>query len=77
MNDDKHYVIDNSVAPFVVDMFTRYEDGEAMQSICDDFNARGLRTTRRALFGVKTMEQTAQKQGVHRRVPPRRCHRRG
>lgn len=28
-----------------------------MQSICDDLNARGLRTTRGALFGVKTMNK--------------------
>lgn len=37
-------------------MFTRYADGEAMQSICDDFNAKGLRMTRGVLFGVKTMD---------------------
>ena len=51
------YGVDNFVAPFVVDMFTRYGDGKAMQSICDDFNARGLRTTRRALFGVKIINK--------------------
>lgn len=57
VDDEKHYVVDGSVAPFVLDMFTRYADGEAMQSICDDFNAKGLRTTRGALFGVKTMNK--------------------
>lgn len=57
VDDEKHYVVDDSVAPFVLDMFTRYADGEAMQSICDDFNAKGLRTTRGALFGVKTMNK--------------------
>lgn len=57
VDDEKRYVADDAVAPFVVDMFTRYADGEAMQSICDDFNARGLRTTRGALFGVKTMNK--------------------
>lgn len=42
VDGDKHYVVDDAVAPFVVAMFTRYADGEAMQSICDDFNAKGL-----------------------------------
>lgn len=57
VDDEKHHVVDDSVAPFVLDMFTRYADGEAMQSICDDFNAKGLRTTREALFSVKTMNK--------------------
>lgn len=57
VDDEKHYVVDDAVAPFVVSMFTRYADGEAMQSICDDLNARGLRTSRGALFGVKTMNK--------------------
>lgn len=56
VDGDKHYVVDDAVAPFVVAMFTRYADGEAMQSICDDFNAKGLRMTRGVLFGVKTMD---------------------
>lgn len=57
VDDKKHYIADESTAPFVLAMFTRYADGEAMQSICDDFNAKGLRTTRGALFGVKTMNK--------------------
>lgn len=57
VDGDKHYVVDDAVAPFVVAMFTRYADGEAMLSICDDFNAKGLRTTRGALFGVKTVDK--------------------
>ena len=57
VDDEKHYVVDDSVAPFVLDMFTRYADGEAMQSICDDFNAKRLRTTRGAPFSVKTMDK--------------------
>lgn len=57
VDEEEHYVIDDSVSPFVVAMFTRYADGEAMQSICDDFNEKGLRTTCGALFGVKTMNK--------------------
>lgn len=57
VDDEKHYVVDDSVAPFVLDMFTRYADGETMQSICDDFNAKRLRTTRGAPFSVKTMDK--------------------
>lgn len=30
VDDEKHYVVDDSVAPFVLDMFTRYADGDAV-----------------------------------------------
>ena len=36
VEDEKHYVMDGSVAPFVVDMLTRCADGEAhaLPSFC-------------------------------------------
>lgn len=77
VDDEKHHVVDDSVAPFVLDMFTRYADGEAMQSICDDFNAKGLRTTREALFGVKTMNKLLKEQSIYWRIPSRWHYRRG
>ena len=60
VDDEKHYVADDFVAPFVLDMFTRYADGEAMQSICDDFNAKGLRTNARCALQCQDHEQAAQ-----------------
>ena len=57
---DKKYVIDNDMAPFVRRMFTEYAEGKPMQDIYNDFNAQGLRTSRGALFGVKTMNKLLQ-----------------
>ena len=39
-------IIDPVQAPIVKEVFERYADGEAMQSIVNDLNARGLRTNR-------------------------------
>ena len=55
VGDDKRYVVDDSTAPFVRMMFVEYVSGKSMQSICDKLNAQGLRTTRGAKFGVKTL----------------------
>ncbi|WP_394952846.1 recombinase family protein [Scardovia wiggsiae] len=57
---NKKYVIDNDIAPFVRRMFTEYAAGKPMQDTCDDFNEQGLRTSRGALFGVKTMNKLLQ-----------------
>lgn len=53
----RKYVIDPDTAPFVQLMFTKYAEGEPMQSICDEFNEAGLRTSRGNPFGVKTMHR--------------------
>lgn len=37
-------IIDPETAPLVVEIFTRYADGETVRSIIEDFNARGLTT---------------------------------
>ncbi|WP_256755954.1 macro domain-containing protein [Bifidobacterium longum] len=56
----KRYVVDPDTAPFVQRMFAEYAAGKAMQEICDEMNAQGLRTTRGAKFGVKTMNKMLQ-----------------
>lgn len=56
----KKYVVDPDTAPFVQRMFAEYAEGRAMQDICDDLNAQGVRTTRGAAFGVKTMNKMLQ-----------------
>ncbi len=53
----RKYVIDPDTAPFVQLMFAKYAEGEPMQSICDEFNEAGLRTSRGNPFGVKTMHR--------------------
>lgn len=53
----KRYIVDPDTAPFVQRMFAEYAEGKAMQTICDELNAQGLRTTRGAKFGVKTMNK--------------------
>lgn len=58
--ETKKYVVDEDTAPFVQRMFAEYAAGKAMQEICDEFNAQGLRTTRGAKFGVKTMNKMLQ-----------------
>ena len=56
----KRYIVDPDTAPFVQRMFAEYAEGKAMQTICDELNAQGLRTTRGAKFGVKTLNKMLQ-----------------
>lgn len=56
----KKYAVDPDTAPFVQRMFAEYAAGKAMQDICNEFNAQGLRTSRGALFSVKTMNKMLQ-----------------
>lgn len=53
----RKYVIDPDTAPFVQRMFAEYASGKSMQSICDEFNEAGLRTSMGNPFGVKTMHR--------------------
>lgn len=47
---DKKYVLDPITAPIVKEAFTRYVDGDQIQTICDDFNRRGFKTARGGKF---------------------------
>ena len=46
--------IDPLTAPLVVEIFTRYADGETVRSIADDLNGRGLRTRRGKPFRLNS-----------------------
>lgn len=46
--------IDPLTAPLVVEIFTRYADGETVRSIVDDLNGRGLRTRRGKPFRLNS-----------------------
>ena len=64
----KRYVVDPDTAPFVQRMFAEYAEGKAMQTICDELNAQGLRTTRGAKFGVKTMNKMLQNRALNEAI---------
>ena len=46
--------VDPITAPLVVEIFTRYAQGETARAIADDLNARGLRTQRGKPFGLNS-----------------------
>ena len=48
--EHKKLVIDPLTAPIVKEAFEKYASGETIVQICDDFNARGLRSAKGALF---------------------------
>lgn len=48
--ENKKFVIDPATAPIVVEAFERYANGETVSEICNDFNARGLRSAKGAAF---------------------------
>jgi site-specific DNA recombinase len=54
-------IIDPVKAPIVQEVFQRYADGEAMQSIVNDLNARGLRTNRGNKFVKNTLQLSNRK----------------
>lgn len=47
-------VIDPETAPLVVEIFTRYADGETVRSMIEDFNVRGLTTRKGKAFSMSS-----------------------
>ncbi len=43
-DSEKKYQIDPKTAPIVLEVFTRYADGETVTEIINDFNSRGIRS---------------------------------
>jgi len=52
---DKKYVIDEETAPIVVEIFTKYADGVSVKQICDDLNARQLKSSRGVAFNKNSL----------------------
>lgn len=48
---NKKLAIDEEKAPYVVEAFTRYANGETVASICRSFNERGVKTAKGNRFG--------------------------
>lgn len=53
---DKRLQIDPMTAHLVEEAFRRYADGDTVAEICDDFNARGYRTTRGTKFNKSSFK---------------------
>lgn len=43
LTKEKSLEIDDETAPYVLETFTRYADGEKMTAIVKDFNRRGIK----------------------------------
>ena len=56
VDDEQHLQIDEAKAPFVVEIFERFNKGDSMASIIRDMNARGVGVTMRARKGKKARE---------------------
>jgi len=54
-DDDQHYIIDSAEAVIVVEIFTRYADGETLTEIINSLNSRGLRTKRGNEFNKNSL----------------------
>ena len=51
IDENRNYQINETLAPIVLEIYERYASGEAIKSIIDDLNARGLKTSKGAKFG--------------------------
>ncbi len=66
--ENKKFVLDPKTAPLVKEAFTRYAEGETAKQIADDFNARGYRTSKGALFNKSSfrgMFQNERYKGIY------------
>ena len=48
IDEERHFQINPSLAPIVVEIYERYASGEAIKSIINDLNSRGLKTAKGA-----------------------------
>ena len=53
---DKHLEIDPHTAPVVVEVFTRYADGETIREITESLNSRGLTTHKQKPFNTNSFQ---------------------
>ncbi len=44
IDEQQYYQIDPKTAPIILELFTRYKDGETMQALVNSLNARGIRS---------------------------------
>lgn len=51
----KRYVINESTAPIVKEIFTKYANGSTIKAICDNLNERGIKTAQGAVFNRSSL----------------------
>lgn len=52
--ENHKYVIDETMAPIVKEIFTKYANGMTIKEICEDLNSRNLRTPRGSKFNYNS-----------------------
>ncbi len=57
IDESKHFQIDPSVAPFVVECFEHYADGMTMKQICDEMNMKGVKNSRGGKISVDVISR--------------------
>ena len=57
IDDERHYQINPSQAPLVVEMFRRYAGGESIVDIIEDLNARGIRNVKGNRFDKSALSR--------------------
>lgn len=53
--EDKRYVINEQTAPIVKEIFTKYAGGMRIKDICDDLNARQIKTSKGVKFNKSSL----------------------
>lgn len=57
LDENLYYQIDTELAPIVLEVFTRYKEGATMQTIVNDLNERGIRTSRGKEISLNVIER--------------------
>lgn len=57
LDKEKHFIIDDDTAPIVREIFSRYNSGEKAIDIINDFNNRGLRTSKGKEFNKNSLHR--------------------
>ena len=57
VDDEKHYQIDPATAPFVQEIFNRYDSGDMMKDIADELTKKGVRGPKGKLLNVNSISR--------------------
>ena len=55
--EDRKYVVDEKTAPIVREIYAKYADGWSQKQICDDLNARHIRSARGSEFNKNSLHK--------------------
>jgi DNA invertase Pin-like site-specific DNA recombinase len=57
LDAEKHYIIDEQIAPYIQQIFQMYIAGEKLSAISNKMNAIGLKTTKKNPFNINAIRQ--------------------